>query len=449
MGKKAFTYFLVSFLSIFVVNAQKARSGYNNAVADSSVITFYFNIASAAIDLNIPSNSEQLRSLVKIRDRINEDSLYVYRVDLTSNVSPEGSDEANSKLRWERLRNSVDLIKRYFELPARCETYFDARVTVSQIWSNLAGLVRKTDWPNKQQVISILNAGGDVPTKIKALEPDQKTWNALHDNFFPQIRSCKVVVFFRKKEPEPAFPSSNFKLTEETTIKVSELKERPQKEQVAEEKAEKPKKEVIEKPKKPLPKKQRTLIIYNPLLAVGTNVLYDVAITPNVFVEVPVKDKMSFALMGLTSWWKKQDDSWCYEFQYAELEGKRWLGDRSYVNVMTGHALGLYAGIGYYDMEAHSKGFQGEVKFQAGISYHYSKYFGSTERWRFQFGFGIGAARLNYSYYEGRQNNKYLVWQYDGKRTYVGPTKLELSLSYLIHTKKVIPIKEKGGEKDE
>ncbi len=415
--------------------AQKNKSGFN-AYVDSSTFTFYFNAASSAIDLSIESNRNQLKSLQWIGEKVAHDSLYVPKVLVTSNVSPEGPLEANSELRWKRLRNSVDLIGRYFTLPQYSETYFDAKVTIPQIWKNLAGLVRKTDWPKKQQVVAILNSGGDIPAKLKALEPNHKTWNAIASEFFPELRSCKVVVYFKKKAPKPVFPKSDIHLPEQTTIKVSEPTVKP--------KVEKP----VEKTE-PKPKKPSTRFSYTPILAVNTNVLYDLAITPNISVEVPVKDKMSFALMGLTSWWKKKDDSWCYEFQYAELEGKRWLGDRSGRDVMTGHALGLYAGIGYYDMEAHSEGYQGEMKINAGVSYHYAKAFGSADRWRFQFGFGLGVTRINYSYYEGRQNNKYLVWQYDGKRTLVLPTKLELTLGYLIHKKKVVTIGEKGGEEDD
>lgn len=435
MAKRIFTYFLILFLGSICASAQKNKSGFN-AYVDSSTITFYFYAGSSTIDLGIESNSTQLRTLQKIGEKVAQDSLYVPKVLVTSNVSPEGSLEANSEVRWKRLRNSVDLISRYFTLPQYTETYFDAKVTIPQIWKNLAVMVKRTDWPNKQKVVSILESGGDIPAKLKALEPDHKTWKAISTQFFPKLRSCKVVVYFKKKKPRPVFPSSDIHLSEQTTIKVSEPTVKP--------KVEQPVKKVEPKPKKP-----RTRTTYTPILAVNTNLLYDVAITPNISIEVPVKDKLSFSLMGLTSWWLKKDDSWCYQFQYAELEGKRWLGDRSGRDVMTGHALGLYAGIGYYDMESHSQGYQGEVNINAGVSYHYAKAFGNADRWRFQFGFGLGVTRLNYSYYEGRQNNKYLVWQYDGKKIMVLPTKLELTLGYLIHKKKVVTIEEKGGEEDD
>ena len=59
--------------------------------------------------------------------------------------------------------------------------------------------------------------------------------------------------------------------------------------------------------------------------------------------------------------------------------------------------------------------------------------------------------RTNYSYYEGRLQNSYLVWQRDGRYTWIGPTKLDINIGYLIHRKverpsKLHKKKQEGGD---
>ena len=59
-----------------------------------------------------------------------------------------------------------------------------------------------------------------------------------------------------------------------------------------------------------------------------------------------------------------------------------------------------------------------------------------------------GLLPKGYSYYEGRLQNQYLVWQHDGRYTWIGPTKLDINIGYLIHRKVERPSKlvKKGGD---
>ena len=148
MIRKFVLYFVIFVLNVAIAAAQK-NGGFSDYV-DSAKITFYFHVGSGAIDLDYSTNNAMLNKLRALQEKQGADSIYVPRVDVYAGVSPEGSDEANSRVRWKRLDNSIHLIERYFQLPRYNENYFDAKVTIPQIWQNLAAEVRKSDIPNKE-----------------------------------------------------------------------------------------------------------------------------------------------------------------------------------------------------------------------------------------------------------------------------------------------------------
>ena len=451
MIRKVVTYCLILVLNVALASA-KEKVGFSDYV-DSTKITFYFNVGTAAIDLNYGSNNAMLDKLRKLAEKQSADSVYVPRVDVFAGVSPEGSDEANANIRWKRLENSINLISRYFQLPQYKENYFDAKVTVPQIWQNLSVLVKKSNIPNKERVVQCIQSGGNVPAKLAAIDRDQSTWKKVSDTYFPELRRCEVVIFFKKKEPQKQFPS-DVPLLPETPAKAQGKKEETKEEADDKNAVKEEPKDVVEAqkeqketavPEKPVVKpKKKTKTIYKPMFAINTNALYDLVGSPNFGIEVPTGKKLSFNASYVFPWWSAKDDTWCYQLQYWELAGKRWLGDRDGKDVMTGHAVGLFAGLGYYDFERKSKGYQGEICVNAGVTYHYAKAFGRDDRWRIQFGAGIGMMRTNYSYYEHKFDH--LVWQHDGRYTWIGPTKLEINIGYLIHRKVEVPVKQKGGD---
>ncbi len=167
------------------------------------------------------------------------------------------------------------------------------------------------------------------------------------------------------------------------------------------------------------------------MFALKTNLLYDVVLAPNIEFEFPfAKDR--FSVMGefWCPWWCDNDDAWCYELLYGGIEGRWWFQDRTGRDALTGHFVGLYAGGGYYDFEWKSKGYQGEFMVAAGISYGYS--FKLSDRMRLETSLGVGFMRTDYRHYIGMEDNEFLVWQYDGIYTWVGPTKAKVSLVWMI-----------------
>ena len=189
MIRKLVAYFVIFVLNLAIATAQK-NGGFSDYV-DSAKITFYFHVGSGAIDLDYSTNNAMLNKLRALQEKQGADSIYVPRVDVYAGVSPEGSDEANSRVRWKRLDNSIHLIERYFQLPRYNENYFDAKVTIPQIGQNLAAEVRKSDIPNKEKVLQCIMSGGNVPAKIQSLDKSGATWDNISKKFYHNCLLCQ------------------------------------------------------------------------------------------------------------------------------------------------------------------------------------------------------------------------------------------------------------------
>ncbi len=170
-------------------------------------------------------------------------------------------------------------------------------------------------------------------------------------------------------------------------------------------------------------------------MALKTNLLFDAALTPNIEIEFPFAHDR-FSVMGeyWFPWFVSRDNASCYQLLYGGLEARCWFGDRTRRETLAGHFMGLYAGGGLYDLEWKSRGYQGEFYIAAGLSYGYS--FRLNRSLRLETSVGFGYMRTDYRHYIGEEENRFLVWQYDGRYTWIGPTKAKVSLVWVLGGKK-------------
>lgn len=170
-----------------------------------------------------------------------------------------------------------------------------------------------------------------------------------------------------------------------------------------------------------------------PLFALKTNLLFDAALMPNIELELPIGKRWSLNAEYMFPWWRINDDRYCLQILMGGLEGRYWFGKREKREVLTGHFAGLYAGGGKYDLQWDTKGYQGEFFIAAGISYGYAHPI--ARNLRLEYNIGIGMLRTNYRHYHTRDNHRTLLWQENGEYTWLGPTKLKVSLVWLINRK--------------
>lgn len=106
-----------------------------------------------------------------------------------------------------------------------------------------------------------------------------------------------------------------------------------------------------------------------------------------------------------------------------------WLGKKAERKPLTGHHLGIYAQMLTYDIEFGGKGYMGpRWSYGGGLEYGFSLPVAK----RLNIDFSIGVGYLDGYYYKYLPIDGHYVWQSTKKRHWIGPTKAEISLIWLI-----------------
>lgn len=158
-------------------------------------------------------------------------------------------------------------------------------------------------------------------------------------------------------------------------------------------------------------------------LVVKTNFAYAATATPNLGIEFPLSRSLSVNIEGSYNpiEWKKDK---FYKHFLIVPELRYWICQR-----FTGSFLGIHTLYGKYNLDDSNRlahRYEGDAA-GAGISYGYHFYLG--KHWGLEFVIGAGFVQLNYKKYESGFCGKYMG---EFKRNYFGPTRLAISLAYLL-----------------
>ncbi len=165
--------------------------------------------------------------------------------------------------------------------------------------------------------------------------------------------------------------------------------------------------------------------------ALKTNLLYDIALVPNVAVEYAVSDKFSVSLDWMYAWWSRDAKHDYWRVYGGDVELRYWLGSKDGQR-FTGHHVGAYGGMLTYDVEWGGTGYMGEKwSYLFGLSYGYA--LPVSRRLRLDFELGVGYMSGEYYEYEP-EGDKYF-WQQTKNRRWFGPTRAEVSLVWLLGRK--------------
>ena len=171
---------------------------------------------------------------------------------------------------------------------------------------------------------------------------------------------------------------------------------------------------------------------YRPLTVVGTNLLLDLAITPNVSVEQPLGHSWSVLVDYTFPWWLTRANDRAWQMLKLDFGARYWLSPHDITDpwdILTGHFVGIDLGAGYYDIEPKHKGYQGEFQ-TAGVEYGYA--WRLSRSWRLEAYAALGWMATHYRYYEGNVGDTRLFYQHHGRYTWIGPTKAGVSIKYII-----------------
>ena len=187
----------------------------------------------------------------------------------------------------------------------------------------------------------------------------------------------------------------------------------------------------------------------SPRIAVKTNLLYDVAVIPNIGVELSLGHRWTVAADWFYTWFSSDNRHRYWQGYGGYFTVRRYFGRNSQLparsngtlaesvgartpNSFTGHHLGLYALGLTYDVEWGGRGYQAaRFGFGGGVEYGYSAPIG--RRLLLDFSLGVGFQDGEYKTYDPMDGH--YVWQSTHKRHWFGPTKAEVSLKWLLGKK--------------
>ena len=179
-----------------------------------------------------------------------------------------------------------------------------------------------------------------------------------------------------------------------------------------------------------------------PFMALRTNMLYDVALIPNIGVEfwLPMNFTIGADYFGTWLYSDKKHIYWQGYGGYLTL--RYYFGRRAAEQRFVGHHVGIYGSVLTYDVEFGGKGYQAaKPGFGGGIEYGFS--LPVHECLAIDFNIGVGYQGGEYKVYRPTYDGSgHYEWLSTHRRRWFGPTKAEISLKWMISA----PKKKKGGQ---
>ncbi len=437
---------LYSVLSVLLFLSQ---SGANMVSAQETILdtldrTVYFRMGYRYVEPSYKNNRENLDSILSY---IEKSRTVIESIDIVAWTSPDGHIKANHKLSGNRADSLAAYITRNAGLSPDC-----IQVTSGGIaWKQLRDMVAESSQSYRDDVIKIIDNiplyvfdryGKIIGGRKKILMDHEggRTWKDMTERFFPDLRSVLGIVVHRIAAPEPApdpLPEPVISEPEPVIIPI------PTVDSLAAEVRDTLTVEEFSILIVPEVEDEYEVIPPRPLFALKTNLLYDLAATPNVELEVPMGDGR-FSIMGEYTfpWWRTRNNANCWQAVHGGLEPRVWFGNREKKPLLTGHFIGVYGNVGKFDLEYKSEGYQCELFWSAGATYGYV--LPVNRSLRFEFSLSAGFFRAPYKYYKGVENDTILALQYPGIYSWFGPTKAKISLVWLIHTRERL-VKKGGG----
>ena len=181
-------------------------------------------------------------------------------------------------------------------------------------------------------------------------------------------------------------------------------------------------------------------------MALRTNLLYDAALTPNIGLEVALGDHFSLAADWFYTWISFDQRHFYWQTYGGYLTFRYYFGKANAEQRLTGHHVGIYGTALTYDVEFGGIGYQAaKFGFGGGVEYGYS--LNVARNLTIDFNVGVGYQGGEYKRYMPTDDGTgHYVWLSTHKRNWIGPTKAEISLKWLITPPEKKPKAEKIAE---
>lgn len=405
---------LLLFIAIAVSVCTEAGA---EVIRDS--VFLQFRQSHVDLDSTYMTNPEELdhaRRSIYLHHRP-DSSFVLQNVTVVGGASPEGSVSINERLSRGRAERIFDYVRTFVDMPDSLTTF----TFLGRDWNGLRRMVSADmGVPYRDDVLAALDgiiAEGDEREegtahieKIKSLHGGVP-YRYMYSRLFPTLRASQLVLTFDSIRPAVSIPAMPLTLTETVGV-ITDMDIR-----------------IIEFPeqtaKKPF------------YMALKTNMLYDALAVPNISAEFYLGKNISAVANWMYGWWDKDRTHRYWRVYGGDIALRWWFGKKAHEKPLTGHHLGVYGGVVTYDFEFGGKGYMGGLpghwlwdRFnrQFGVEYGYSLPIGR----RLNIDFNIGIGYLGGEYREYVPKDRCYVWQATKHLNWIGPTKLEISLAWLI-----------------
>ncbi len=387
--------------------------------------TVHFRLAKSRIDTLFSSNGRDLNQLAAT---IAADSTMNLRgVTITGGASPEGPIGLNDHLSHQR----AEALRKYLSDHQFALTDQASMTYLGRDWKGLRRMVEAdTLVPQRTEVLNILDsylqaeqpdaALSDLTLKRLKSLGNGSSYRYLLRNSFPALREATVTIDFLPQ----LFPIELSEGYASLILPPAEI--------------------ACPLPALTLPGQAKRPFY----MSLRTNMLYDLLALPSVGAEFYVGRNFSVGAEWTYGWWKTDRTHRYWRAYGGNLIVRRWFGRKAEEKPLTGHHLGLYAGIFTYDFEFGGTGYMGgrpggtlwdRSMKTAGIEYGYS--LPVARRLNIDFTIALGYVGGKYVKYEPKGDC--YAWKSTHRLTWFGPTKAEISLVWLLGHDNVN--KKKGG----
>lgn len=392
---------------------------HESLAPDTVSVRVLFSQGSANLNTGFKDNNSRIDSIVSIYNKLMSDpnvELNEVIVISSSSASPEGSSILNHNLAMDRARNT----SRY--LTSRLDRYVNARSgNYETDWKLLEEMLENSDVYYRDEALQIIRntpiwiiKGGKIVDGRKRRLMDLyggKAWQDMLRGNFSDMRYATVMITYTRRPVQPSVrpePSGIIEADEHMQARL-----------------------FIDSLDLQLP----AAIWTKPKVALHNNMLLDVALIPNIGLEFG-GDRVSVGVDWMYAWWNP--DATHYWRIYGGDAYLRWYPSAHRKGrPFTGQHLGVYGGGASYDFEAGTRGYMARKgNWVTGLEYGVSVPVGTKLNIDFSLGLGYMGGRYEaYDYEEG-----YYVWKYTARRNWIGPTKADVSLVWLLGGHKFKPV---------
>lgn len=395
---------LLTILSVVFLMAVLS-SGDAYAQGRDSVMV-YFRLNESVID---PTYKDNNKTIEAINTLLEEKQVGFVTLQVSS--SPDGPYATNARLANKRAESIRALFKNKID---------PERVIITVIPEDWDGITKQVEehyhLRNRAKVLQILH---DTSISDDTREHRLKNisfgsaWRYIVKHYLPNIRSASMMHILKVVPKEYMLPRVKSFDVEAYTASRTAIQFTP--------------------PKiGPPPVKKESSFAF----AIRSNLLYDIALVPNIGIEFHLGKGVSLGFDYNHAWWSLPQKDYFWRLYGGGITLRKYFGKASSQRALSGHHLGLHAQAFVYDFELGGRGQLSDLTYVGGLEYGYS--LPVSRSLNIDFSVGLGYAGGEYKVYEPEDDC--YVWKETRQRHYYGPTKGEISLVWIIGPRK-------GGER--